>query len=211
MRKEDKEIVKLTIKQILLFFLDVTAGFTYLSDLRNTKRKTLREYVDWRASNYDDFRKQIHYLKKKKLINIIVENKEKYLVPTKKGRDRIKKYFIDGLKIKEFEKWDGKWRVVVFDVPNDKNIERDMFRRKLLNLGFFQLQESVFVYPFDCKEEIDFLKKIFYLKPYVQFLVADMIETEKDLMSHFFEQEILTKENVVHFTHVRKTIDKSKK
>lgn len=193
MREEDKELIKLTVKQIMLLFCDITAGFTYLASRGNPHKKSMDDYTDMESINLVHFKEKIHYLKRKKLINIIIENKEKYLVPTEKGKKKIERYFLQNLKIKEFNKWDGKWRIVIFDVPKDKDIERDLFRRKLINFGFLQLQESVFIYPFECKEEIDFLKEIFSIKTYVQYVVAETIETEKDTLTHFFEKEILDK------------------
>lgn len=39
--------------------------------------------------------------------------------------------------------WDGKWRIVVFDIPEDKKVVRNLFRRKLKKWGFVQWQKSV--------------------------------------------------------------------
>lgn len=43
------------------------------------------------------------------------------------------------------EKWDGKWRLVIFDVPEAKRGVRDLFRRRLKDWGFRSWQKSVWV------------------------------------------------------------------
>ncbi len=48
------------------------------------------------------------------------------------------------------KKWDGIWRVVVFDVPEVKKNIRDELRRGIRLYGFHQLQQSVWVYPYPC-------------------------------------------------------------
>lgn len=46
-------------------------------------------------------------------------------------------------------KWDRLWRIVVFDIPQKKALLRDTLRKKLKNLGFGMLQESIWVSPHD--------------------------------------------------------------
>src|ERR1043165_9196726 len=43
--------------------------------------------------------------------------------------------------------WDGKWRLVLFDVPLGKNTQRDRLRRFLRDRGFGYLQNSVWITP----------------------------------------------------------------
>src|SRR3990167_2211250 len=66
------------------------------------------------------------------------------------------------------EKWDKKWRVVIFDIPEKSRMARDALRRKLKELEFRELQKSVFVHPYECKKEIDFIIEFFNLRHYVR-------------------------------------------
>jgi len=100
------------------------------------------------------------------------------------------------IQIKRPGKWDKKWRLVIYDIPDDKKNEREAIRTKLENLEFIKLQESVYVYPFECAEVIGFMKGLYYLSPYVQYVVADRIETEIDLIKKFLDRGILTQEMV---------------
>jgi DNA-binding transcriptional regulator PaaX len=55
----------------------------------------------------------------------------------------------------------------------------------LRQLGFYQLQKSCFIYPFDCRSEIDFISEIYEVSPYVNFIVAREVEGAKELLKLF--------------------------
>ena len=79
---------------------------------------------------------------------------------TKNGREKILRYQIDEIKIKKPARWDGQWRLIMFDIPHYKRIARDAFRTKLKNLEFYPIQKSVFITPYPCENEIDFIASI---------------------------------------------------
>ena len=70
---------------------------------------------------------------------------------------------INALKIKKQKKWDKNWRLVIFDISELKKVYREAFRGKLKELGFCPLQKSVWLHPFDCKDEIELLRTFFGL------------------------------------------------
>ena len=76
------------------------------------------------------------------------------------------------------EKWDGKWRMVAFDIPNTCRKGRNALRYRLKTGGFYELQESIFLYPYDCKREIDAIVNLFKLEKYVRFGTLDYIDIE---------------------------------
>ena len=82
------------------------------------------------------------------------------------------------------KRWDGKWRGLIFDIPERRKGVRDQVRRTLVGLGFTRLQDSVWVYPYDCEDLITFLKADFRLGKDVLYLIADM-EDDKPLRSRF--------------------------
>ena len=124
------------------------------------------------------------------------ENKDKFLELTPKGKKRANGLVLDNIKIVRPQKWDQKWRVVIYDIANDKKDKREILRQKLEHLGFLKLQESVYVFPFDCLQEINLLKRMYYLGQNVQYLIVERIETEIDLLSRFYDRGILTKKMV---------------
>ncbi|MEW6302498.1 MAG: hypothetical protein AB1705_03450 [Verrucomicrobiota bacterium] len=54
-------------------------------------------------------------------------------------------------------KWDGRWRLVLFDVPTARNSDRGRLRRYLRNEGFGYLQNSVWITPNPLEKEREIL------------------------------------------------------
>ena len=105
---------------------------------------------------------------------------------TDNGKKRAGKYQIDDLEIAKPKKWDKKWRLVIFDIPHLQRTERNAFRSKLKELGFCQLQKSVWIHAFDCKEEIKLLREFFGLsRKQVQILLVERIEDDASLGKFF--------------------------
>ena len=107
------------------------------------------------------------------------------IILTKDGKKRALKYQIDEIKIKKPDEWDKEWRIVVFDIPEKKKNAREALRNKLKELGFRELQKSVFVYPYECENEIDFVAEVFEIRPYVRFLRAKSFTNEEQYRIKF--------------------------
>lgn len=82
-------------------------------------------------------------------------------------------------------KWDGRWRIVTFDIPERRRGIRARLREMMKSIGFVRLQESVWVYPYDCEEFIALLKAELKIGRSVLYVIADSIEQDKVLRSHF--------------------------
>ncbi|MCL5011881.1 MAG: hypothetical protein M1320_00445 [Patescibacteria group bacterium] len=95
-------------------------------------------------------------LVKTKYIKIIREKDEVHITLTTQGKKIAREISHDANYIKT-KKWDKKWRVIMYDIPSKHKHERDALRQKVKELGMHQLQKSVWIYPYDCKEEIQFL------------------------------------------------------
>ncbi len=83
------------------------------------------------------------------------------------------------------EKWDKKWRAVIFDIPAKKNKSRNILRLNLKQIGFIQLQKSVWVYPYKCSELIKLIKNHFHLGKEVTYMIVDKIENDSKLKKKF--------------------------
>jgi len=77
------------------------------------------------------------------------------------------------------EKWDGKWRMVAFDIPENCKKGRNALRYRLVVGGFYELQESLFLYPYDCEKEIKAFINLFKLEKYVRFGLLEHIDNEE--------------------------------
>jgi len=107
------------------------------------------------------------------------------IILTEKGKLKALEGKIDELEIKIPKTWDKLWRVVIFDIPEEKRRARDVLRERLKKLGFLELQKSVFIFPYECKDEIEFVVEIFEIRKYVRYLVVKEITNEEELLLKF--------------------------
>lgn len=122
---------------------------------------------------------------------MFIEDKERFVELTPKGKQHLKNISLDKLTINRPSGWDGKWRVVIFDVPEEKKLKRDILRRKLKQLGFYQIQKSVYVYPFECTNEISILSKRLILRTSILIMISEIIQGEKGIIKSFLDKRIL--------------------
>jgi len=142
--------------------------------------------------NCEDVAQKLYYLRERKLVKTIVKNNEKFYEITQKGRKEIAWNKINDVSKRQTGKWDGYLRIVMFDVPVDKKTTREVIRRKLQNIGFIQEQKSVFIYPFECKEEIDAISYFCSAKKYIKYLVVQIIEGQEEIMQKFIDRGIIS-------------------
>lgn len=127
----------------------------------------------------------LYNLEKKRLISLKETNGDLLATFNEKGKKLILKYKFDELEIKKPKKWDKKWRLVMFDIPEKKRLARDVLRRKLKSMNFYQIQRSVFIHPFECQREIELITKVYEIKPFVYFIRVDYIDNQKKLKEKF--------------------------
>jgi len=132
-----------------------------------------------------DFINSWHYIKKQNYLTTKARNNYSEIKLTLKGRNQALKYFLGDLKIKKPAKWDGKWRIIVFDIPETKRLARDILRNKLRELGFIKIQNSVFVFPYPCQKEIDRILDFYFLRSYVYYIESDKIYPDSKLKKIF--------------------------
>ena len=105
---------------------------------------------------------------------------------TEKGRGAVKQIEFGEYRIPEPAFWDGKWRVLVFDVKEQRRRVRTQLRRLLQGRGFFRLQDSVWIYPYPCDEFVSLVRA--HLKSGVgemRSFVAEALESDKPLREYF--------------------------
>jgi len=192
MNQEEKKKIKLTTKEILLSFYDKIVEWENIF-VYPWQRKRIHEYRKWRELDKADFYHKLWQLEKQGYIKRYGKIKNSNIKLTSVGKEKAIQYALKKWKIKIPTNWDKKWHLVIFDIPNDKKILRDTVRQRLNYWGFCQLQESVFVYPFDCQKEISAIKYIYGLGAYLQYIIAESIETELNLVDIFYKRGILPK------------------
>lgn len=138
-----------------------------------------------RQQQRDNFFKRLRRFQKDRLLEID-EGKDGTTVRiTREGVKRALTYKLESMKVKRPKHWDGLWRLVIFDVSEKKKRQRDRFRGDLQRLGFYMLNRSVFVHPFPCFDEVEFLREVRDIGQEVTYIVAKSVETSFGLRSHF--------------------------
>lgn len=127
----------------------------------------------------------IDRLKKQKLVQIVEKSGQVIVRITDKGRVRALQYKLDDMKIDKPKMWDRKWRIVTFDIPEKVKKARDLFRSHLKMMGFYNLQESVWVHPYPCFNQIEYLRQIYGVGINVSYILAEKIEQSEDLLDFF--------------------------
>ena len=86
---------------------------------------------------------------------------------------------------KKQTKWQGKWFLVFFDVPEKQRNKRNYLRTFLHYIGFYPYQQSVYIFPYECEKEIALIKKIVEGAKYISYVIAEKIEFEDEIKRHF--------------------------
>jgi len=98
------------------------------------------------------FRKATERLRKHNLIIGERKGKKIFFELTDEGRAKASKIKLK-LEMTKRTSWDGKWRIIIFDVPEKIRGKRDLLRKELIGFGFMQLQKSAWAYPYPLSQE----------------------------------------------------------
>jgi len=130
----------------------------------------------------DSYGHSVWKMQKRGVVKVISKNGNKFLTITKKGELQVllEKARLPGKKI-----WDGKWRLVMFDIPESSKDKRSVFRSLLKSNNFYKLQASVYISPFPLnREAIRFLQESMLIG-YIRILRVDEMDNDKNLKKRF--------------------------
>ncbi len=179
-RKEALKIILRTIATAGVFTIAATSPYFFTALIRKyfqdaqdgKKRRALT-----RAFDYARQHQFIAWQEKDGKILVTLSEEGKY---------KIKEYDFDEIVLPQKRRWDGKWHAVIFDIPDKKKAAREALREKFRELGMVMLQKSVWVWPYECHNEIRLIQEVFELhNNEVNYIVADYIEEERKLRKHF--------------------------
>ncbi len=114
----------------------------------------------------------------------VIHNSGRYTL-TSKGTLELDRRRFEHYQFPTPKKWDGKWRVICFDIPEKNKRVRRVVHQKLVELEFYRLQDSVFVTPQPCGEFLKLAQQAFFLKKYLRGMVVTQLDDEQVLLSHF--------------------------
>lgn len=85
----------------------------------------------------------------------------------------------------KIQKWDGKWRLVLFDVPESKRPLRDYLRSVLRRVGCYPLMRSLWVHPHKLPLYIQHLLEDPTYRKYAKMMTTSDIDYDEDLRKRF--------------------------
>jgi len=170
----------------VLYWLLMTGAVYLAASSPYFARNLWREYERWKKYPKKRVSDTFYNLKKQGLIEIKKQGPQIYINLTEEGKKKASFLQINDLRINKPKRWDRKWRLVIFDIAQLKKVYREAFRGKLKELGFSQLQKSVWIHPYDCVSEIDILKEFFGLTDNeLRLIVAEEIGDDMKIREIF--------------------------
>ena len=173
---------KLTIQILNLLSSGILLGYT-----RDRKQRLeILEECDkiWYSMDRNQLFRALRISKMKKLIDVIDKGDKRRIELTQSGKSRSISYLIHGLAVKKQKRWDRKWRIVIFDVPETRRKTRDSLRGHLKRLGFYEFQKSVFAIPYPCEDEVTTIANFLNLKDNLRYLES-VLAYDEDLRKQF--------------------------
>lgn len=147
----------------------------------------LLSYIPANASKFGNKTRGVATtLAERGLVTFVEKNGSTYLRITEKGRKQLDRDSEQSaIAAKTPKRWDKRWRIIIFDIPESMRNKRTMLRRSMLTAGFIKLQNSVWIYPYDCEDLITLLKADLHMGKQVLYMIVEHLENDKEVRAHF--------------------------
>lgn len=143
------------------------------------------DWNEWKRFNISYLQRTLRRLDRQKDVETAEESGRQIIRLTKNGKRKVLKYSLNSLFVEKPKQWDGKWRLVVYDVPIYNKKVGDILRQTLRSLGFYAIQDSVYIFPYSCFDHIEFLREYYGLGDHVQYILVEKIERDSAFKSYF--------------------------
>lgn len=163
---------RIPVTQLILFFLEKSVGAGELfvesmGELRHEMRRGVYHDYPRQPLSEPTISQAIRRLRERGFLEM--ERKqvgEIVLRLTKSGREFA-------LLTGQRAEWDGRWRIVVFDIPESKRAVRNALRGKLKQWGFVQWQKSVWATKKPVTEKLRQIVKELEIEQWVLVIESD--------------------------------------
>lgn len=177
------------IQEAVLMSLYFVAGLGLITMAPNAVRllKYVEKYVGSKPRLNRRISQAVNRLRERGLVERVQKDKKVALRITERGA-QLAASMEEEEKVfgtRKPRRWDGKWRIVIFDIWERRRGVRDRLRILLRRNGFVKIQNSVWVYPYDCEELFVFLRTNLRLGKGIVYIVAEEIEHDSMLRKHF--------------------------
>ncbi len=181
----DKTKLKHTITHVVLPILGagallavalVAPNVVQILDINGTKHRFDRHRA----------RRNLAHLKKRGYLEQKGKRTDWNYVLTEKGRALLARKNIEDISLPTPKRWDGQWRMVIFDIPENFKKARNALRWKLQQMGFRYLNLSVWVHPYECRDQINAIAKYYEVGRFVRLLDVVYFDGMDDMQRIFF-------------------------
>ena len=185
LEKENRKQIRATKIQRAILGTVATAGLLSVALVLPNALQALKLFgIDKKLK--DGGRRSINNCRQKLIQGGLLKYSDNgFICLTPLGEEVLRKIRLSDYKVKVPKRWDKKWRLLIFDIKESHRGLRDKVRNTLVSIGFIRLQNSVWVYPYDCEDLITLLKADFEIGKEVLYVIADKIENEKALLVDF--------------------------
>lgn len=183
---ENKKEGAIKVAKIILKIIGA-AGFISMAIMAPNALQALDMFSGDKKRRYGEYyiKNTFFRLKDRGMVEFVKKDGKTLVRLTEKGNKELLKYQMREKMIKKPKRWDGKWRMVIFDIKERSRNIRAGLRKELVALGFLKLQNSVWVYPYDCEEVVIMLKAYFRIGKDVLYLIVEKIENDKWIKNEF--------------------------
>lgn len=151
-----------------------------LKPILRERQKEEREA--WKRFNIPYLKRKLARLEREKLVRIQADGTVEI---TEMGKRRVLRLSLDNLNIKKPSSWDGYWRLVSYDVPQDHANLRMVFKDYLTAWGFYPFHQSVYLHAYPCEKQVEFLREYLGIGKYVRILKVAKIENDGPFRNFF--------------------------
>lgn len=178
---KSQKLGKIAIKLLQSLGQGTESTIEYLLWVSDPRRGSFEEYRD----RYFSYYQSLDRLKGKGLVrHKKMKGKVSYIL-TKRGIAYAQKLDSLELKFSHSARWDGLWRVVIFDIPEIHKLVREVLRNRLKQLGFVKIQKSVFVIPWPCEKLIRQIQEVYGVSRFIRLLEVTRFDGDKIMRKHF--------------------------
>ena len=193
LKKQNEEKLDQRYEKLKRILLLLAKGATLTTIISAPGTAILFKNIDWNKSDRDEWKlfneyylkRTLKRLEKQKIIEIDQEGNQGVVKITEAGRKRILKFGLESITVAKPSRWDRRWRMIFYDVTENQKTSRDAFRQYLKAVGFYPLQDSVYIHAYPCEKEIEFLKYYLGIGSEVRIILAEKIENDAQFRKFF--------------------------
>lgn len=153
-------------------------------------RKSYRNFATKKREQQKKIIRTFYYLRSRGYIELVPQAGDYIVKITRKGRERVVRMNLQTVKVPVEKNWDGRWWAVMADIPTKIYRNRaDLLRQKIKDMQFYRLQKTVWMFPFDPRDQIDFISRYYGIDRYITVMeVCGLDQDDEKRLRDFFKK-----------------------